>query len=54
MSNTKLVKYYKKLMKGVSKEESRYEYIIEAYEQRIKQLQTEKRGVRAWKTKSKR
>ena len=40
---TKLVKYYKKLMKDVSKEEPRYEQIIEAYEQRIKQLQTEDR-----------
>lgn len=48
------MKYYKKLMKDVSKEEPRYEYIIEAYEQRIRELQAEKRGVRAWKTKSKR
>ena len=54
MSNTKLVKYYKKLMKEVSKEEPRYEQIIEAYEQRIRELQMEKRGVSAWKTKSKR
>lgn len=33
MSGTKLVKYYKKLRKDVSKEEPKYEQIIEDYEQ---------------------
>ena len=42
LTNTKLVKYYKKLMEDVDTEYPEYEKIIRAYEDRIRQI---KRGV---------
>jgi hypothetical protein len=38
LTNTKLVKYYKKLMEEVDTEYPEYEKIIMAYEDRIRQL----------------
>lgn len=41
MSNSKLIKYYTKLMNGVPKDEPRYKEIIQAYKNHIKQLKLE-------------
>jgi cell fate regulator YaaT (PSP1 superfamily) len=43
LTNTKLVKYYKKLMEEVDTEYPEYEKIIMAYEDRIRQIQTIRR-----------
>ena len=43
MTNTKLVKYHKKLMEEVDTEHPEYEKIIRAYEDRIRQIQTIRR-----------